>query len=45
MVSPGPSVKRRIHGKKGRRKYNQPQDFREGVTNAYILVKEVSRKQ
>lgn len=41
MVSPGPSV-RRIRGKqKGKRKLHTPQDIREGVTNAYYIVKEV----
>lgn len=43
MVSPGPSVRRRPHkGKKGRRRhYTQPQDIREGMANAYMVVKEV----
>ncbi|XP_066590734.1 autophagy-related protein 2 homolog B isoform X2 [Prorops nasuta] len=41
MVSPGPSVKRKNKGQKGHRKrYNQPLDIREGMTNAYLLVKE-----
>ncbi|XP_076284575.1 autophagy-related 2 isoform X1 [Lasioglossum baleicum] len=41
MVSPGPSVRRQIKGQKGRRKrYNQPLDIREGMANAYTLVKE-----
>ncbi|XP_043525615.1 autophagy-related protein 2 homolog B isoform X2 [Frieseomelitta varia] len=41
MVSPGPSVRRKHKGQKGRRKrYNQPLDIREGVANAYMLVKE-----
>lgn len=47
MVSPGPSVRRKNKGPKGRRKrYNQPLDIREGMANAYTLVKEVkmSRK-
>lgn len=40
MVSPGPSV-RRIHGKsKKQQRYSEPADIREGVTNAYTLVKE-----
>lgn len=39
MMSPGPSVRRRkIKGQK--RKYHQPQDIREGVANACLLVKE-----
>jgi len=43
MVSPGPSVRCKNKGHKGRRKrYNQPLDIREGVANAYTLVKEVS---
>lgn len=41
MVSPGPSVRRKTRGQKGRRKrYSQPSDIREGMTNAYMLVKE-----
>nr|XP_050867799.1 autophagy-related protein 2 homolog A isoform X1 [Vespula vulgaris] len=41
MVSPGPSVRRKSRGQKGRRKrYSQPQDIREGMANAYMLVKE-----
>ena len=41
MVSPGPSV-RRIRGRKSKKphRYNHPADIREGVTNAYALVKE-----
>ena len=43
MVSPGPSVRSvKNKGQKGRRKrYNQPVDIREGMANAYTLVKEV----
>lgn len=42
MVSPGPSVRRRSKGHKGRRRhYTQPQDIREGMANAYLVVKEV----
>ncbi|XP_033188946.1 autophagy-related 2 [Bombus vancouverensis nearcticus] len=41
MVSPGPSVRRKHKGQKGRRKrYSQPLDIREGMANAYMLVKE-----
>ncbi|XP_076666317.1 autophagy-related 2 isoform X1 [Andrena cerasifolii] len=41
MVSPGPSVRQKNRGQKGRRKrYSQPLDIREGMTNAYMLVKE-----
>nr|CAD7202492.1 unnamed protein product [Timema douglasi] len=41
MVSPGPSVRRRSRGYKGkRRNYNQPSDFREGMANAIMLVRE-----
>ncbi|XP_014232573.1 autophagy-related protein 2 homolog A [Trichogramma pretiosum] len=42
MVSPGPSVRSiKTKGQRGRRKrYSQPLDIREGVANAYILVKE-----
>lgn len=43
MVSPGPSVRQKNRGQKGRRKrYSQPLDIREGMTNAYMLVKEVN---
>lgn len=42
MVSPGPSVRYKNKGQKGRRKrHSQPLDIREGVANAYMLVKEV----
>ena len=43
MVSPGPSVRCKKNNQKGRRKryYSQPMDIREGVANAYLLVKEV----
>lgn len=41
MVSPGPSVRHKHKGQKGRRKrYSQPLDIREGMANAYMLVKE-----
>lgn len=43
IVNYGPSVKLAIKGQKGRRKrYSQPTDIREGVANAYTLVKEVT---
>lgn len=47
IVSPGPSVRdRKNKGQKGRRKrYSQPLDIREGVANAYTLVKEVRHIQ
>lgn len=41
MVSPGPSVKKRAKIKGRKRRYTQPQDIREGMANAYLLVKEV----
>ncbi|XP_025831922.1 autophagy-related protein 2 homolog B isoform X2 [Agrilus planipennis] len=41
MVSPGPSVKRRSKAKGHKKRYSQPQDIREGVANAYMVVKEV----
>ena len=45
MVSPGPSVRHKSRGQKGRRKrLRQPSDIREGMTNAYMLVKEVKLK-
>lgn len=40
MVSPGPSVKAK-NRRRGKRKIHRPQDIREGVTNAYYIVKEV----
>nr|CAI5847822.1 unnamed protein product [Callosobruchus analis] len=45
MLSPGPSVRRPARAKTGgkgsrRRRYHQPQDIREGMTNAIMLVKE-----
>ena len=42
MVSPGPSV--RIQGHRRRKKYGrkgQPSDFREGLSNAYVALREV----
>lgn len=43
MLSPGPSIRmKRLAKRKGRRKrYNQPQDIREGLMNACVVVKEV----
>ncbi|KAB0799030.1 hypothetical protein PPYR_06910 [Photinus pyralis] len=40
MVSPGPSVRRRTKSKGRKKRYAQPQDIREGMANAYMLVKE-----
>nr|QSV39518.1 autophagy associated protein [Locusta migratoria] len=41
MLSPGPSVRRRYKGTKGKRKrYSQPADIREGMANAIVLVRE-----
>ncbi len=43
MVSPGPSVQqKRRHSSKKKKRYTQPGDIREGMTNAYHVVKEVS---
>ena len=42
MLSPGPSMRQKRRQKPSRRRTsNLPQDLREGVTNAYELVKEV----
>lgn len=41
MLSPGPSVRKISKGKGRKKRYSQPQDIREGMTNAYHLVKEV----
>lgn len=41
MMSPGPSVRRRPKTKGSKKRYAQPQDIREGMANAYMLVKEV----
>ena len=42
MLSPGPSMRQKRRQKRSRRRTsNLPQDLREGVTNAYELVKEV----
>lgn len=43
MVSPGPSVRMTKGRRRGKRKLHRPQDIREGVTNAYHIVKDVSR--
>ncbi|KAK4884514.1 hypothetical protein RN001_000785 [Aquatica leii] len=40
MVSPGPSVRRKAKSKGRKKRYAQPQDIREGMANAYMLVKE-----
>lgn len=41
MVSPGPSVRISRGRRRGKRKLHRPQDIREGVTNAYYIVKDV----
>lgn len=41
MVSPGPSVRLTKGRRRGKRKLHRPQDIREGVTNAYHIVKDV----
>lgn len=42
IVNYGPSVRFYLRRQKGRKKrYRQPSDIREGVANAYALVKEV----
>ena len=41
MVSPGPSVRSRPKGRRGRKKRQPPLDIREGMANAITLVKEV----
>ncbi|XP_044746359.1 autophagy-related protein 2 homolog B [Coccinella septempunctata] len=40
MLSSGPSVRQITNAKKRKKKYTQPQDFSEGVSNALWLVKE-----
>ena len=40
MVSPGPSVRHKKHHQRLLRAA-QPTDLREGVANAYVVVKEV----
>ncbi|XP_037956483.1 autophagy-related protein 2 homolog B isoform X2 [Teleopsis dalmanni] len=40
MVSPGPSVKRCRKKKEKKKRHQRPKDIREGVTNAYLIVKE-----
>lgn len=41
-MSPGPSMRQLSNEKKRKRRYKQPRDIREGVTNAYFMIKEVS---
>lgn len=41
MVSPGPSVQKRKKTSKRRKGLTHPADLREGVANAYSIVKEV----
>lgn len=43
MVSPGPSVRINKGRRRGKRKLHRPQDIREGVSNAYYIVKDVSK--
>lgn len=38
MVSPGPSVRRRVNRKGKRKRLHPPQDIREGMANAYHIV-------
>ncbi|XP_063242394.1 autophagy-related protein 2 homolog A [Bacillus rossius redtenbacheri] len=40
MVSPGPSARQRARGVKGRRRYQQPADIREGMANALQVFRE-----
>lgn len=41
MVSSGPSIRQSKKGKRGRKKrHNRPKDIREGVVNAYQILKE-----
>ncbi|XP_056630005.1 autophagy-related protein 2 homolog A [Diorhabda sublineata] len=40
MLSPGPSVRMVAKSKGKRKRYHQPQDIREGMTNAFMLMKE-----
>lgn len=40
MVSPGPSVRRRVNRKGKRKRIHPPQDIREGMSNAYHIVKD-----
>lgn len=41
MLSSGPSLKRRKKSKHERKRHGRPKDLREGVANAYSIVKEV----
>jgi autophagy-related protein 2 len=40
MVSPGPSVRRRINRKGKRKRIHPPQDIREGISNAYHIFRD-----
>ncbi|KAH8385046.1 hypothetical protein KR093_006195 [Drosophila rubida] len=40
MLSAGPSLNRRRKSKLGKKRHGRPKDLREGVTNAYTIVKE-----
>ncbi|KAH8417293.1 hypothetical protein KR222_008007 [Zaprionus bogoriensis] len=40
ILSVGPSVNRRRKSKPGKKRQDRPKDIREGVANAYIIVKE-----
>lgn len=42
MLSPGPSVRSIRLRRRNRRRLHRPQDIREGVTNAYYILKEVN---
>lgn len=41
MLSPGPSLRRIAKSRGKKKRYHRPQDIREGMTNAIMLVKEV----
>ncbi|XP_062121470.1 autophagy-related protein 2 homolog A isoform X15 [Drosophila sulfurigaster albostrigata] len=40
MLSAGPSLNRRKKPKVGKKRHSRPKDLREGVANAYTIVKE-----